>query len=45
MVFFRSYLVFFMTELNVFNYTILFNCNYNCDFYFMELQFAKNSTY
>jgi len=34
-----------MSELNVFNYTILSNCNDNSDFDFVELQFAKNSTY
>jgi len=34
-----------MSELNVFNCTILFDCNYNRDFDFVELQFAENSTY
>jgi len=34
-----------MSELSVFYYTILCNCNYNWDFDFVELQFAKNSAY
>ena len=44
LVVFQSYLVLFMNELNVINYTILCSCNCNYDFVYLHLQFAKNST-